>query len=114
MTARVRNRFEGIRQLPQHALVMFHRIVAAWLIGEIDQYGHDEVEQGIARLHRALDSPDTGRIAEGRAAPLLATPTHAGGWIDPRVFVERYKTWCRLPFAMPTEDLIMAVSSPGS
>ena len=41
------------------------------------------------------------RIAEGRAAPLLATPTHAGGWIDPRVFVERYQTWYSLPSRCP-------------
>ena len=40
---------------------------------------------------------------------VLATPTHAGGWIDPRIFVERYCTCCRLQFAILTEDLIMAL-----
>jgi Family of unknown function (DUF6493) len=29
------------------------------------------------------------QVAERRAQPLLATPTHAGGWVDPRVLVAR-------------------------
>ena len=31
------------------------------------------------------------RCAKGEAAELLATPTHAGGWIDPRELVRRAK-----------------------
>jgi Family of unknown function (DUF6493) len=109
LTARVRNRFEGIRQLPQHALVMFHRIAQGWLTGEIDRSGVMKWDKGLLGFTWLWIRANTGRIAEGRAAQLLATPTHAGGWIDPRVFVERYRTWCSLPFAMPTEDLIMAL-----
>jgi hypothetical protein len=37
--------------------------------------------------HRALDVARRG--AAGEAAPLLAAPTHAGGWIDPRELVRR-------------------------
>jgi len=31
------------------------------------------------------------QVAERRAQPLLATPTHAGGWIDPRVLIARLR-----------------------
>jgi hypothetical protein len=109
LTARVRNRFVGTRQFPQHALVMFHRIADGWLNGEIDKSGVFKWDNGLLGFTWAWIRANTQRIAEGRGAPLLATPTHAGGWIDPRVFVERYKTWCKLKFAMPSEDLIMAL-----
>ena len=109
LTARVQNRFVGIRQFPRHALVMFHRIAQGWLTGEIDRSGVMKWDNGLLGFTGLWLRANIQRIAEGRAAPLLATPTHAGGWIDPRVFVERYQTWCRLPFAMPTEDLIMAL-----
>lgn len=33
------------------------------------------------------------RAAARQPAPLLGTPTHAGGWIDPQVLVERLKGW---------------------
>lgn len=33
------------------------------------------------------------RAAQRRAAPLLSAPTHAGGWIDPRVLVARARVW---------------------
>ena len=109
LTARVRNRFVGSKQFPRHALVMFHRIALGWLTGEIDRSGVMKWSNGLLGFTSLWLRANTQRIAEGRAAPLLATPTHAGGWIDPRVFVERYQTWCRLPFAMPTEDLVMAL-----
>ncbi len=34
-----------------------------------------------------------GRAAQRQAAPLLSAPTHRGGWIDPRVLVERARFW---------------------
>ena len=109
LTARVRNRFDGIRQFPRHSLVSFHRIVQGWLTGEIDRSDVMKWSKGLLGFTSLWVRANTQRIAEGRAAPLLATPTHAGGWIDPRVFVERYHTCCRLPFAILTEDLIMAL-----
>jgi Family of unknown function (DUF6493) len=109
LTARVRNRLEGLRQVPRMSLIMFQRIVLSWLTGELDRSGVMKWSKGFLGFTSLWVRANTGRIAEGRAAPLLATPTHSGGWIDPRVFVERYHRWCRLPFAMPTEDLIMAL-----
>ena len=35
----------------------------------------------------------TARAAAGIAGPLLAAPTHRGGWIDPRQVVERMAHW---------------------
>jgi hypothetical protein len=109
LTARVRNRLDGVRQIPRHSLVSFQHIALGWLTGEIDLSGLTSWKKGLLWFTSFWVRANTRRIAEGRAAPLLATPTHAGGWIDPRVFVERFHTWCRLPFAMPTEDLIMAL-----
>lgn len=33
------------------------------------------------------------RLAERKPAPLLSMPTHAGGWIDPALLVERANDW---------------------
>jgi hypothetical protein len=109
LTARVRNRFDGFRQFPRVSLVWFQRIALGWLTGKDESSGFMSFSEGLLGFTSLWVSANIRRIAEGRAAPLLATPTHAGGWIDPRVFVERYHRWCRLPFAMPTEDLIMAL-----
>ena len=109
LTARVRNRFHGIRQFPRHSLVSFQRIAQGWLTGEIDRSDVMKWSKGLLGFTSLWVRANTQRIAEGRAEPLLATPTHAGGWIDPRVFVERYHTCCRLQFAILTEDLIMAL-----
>ncbi len=49
------------------------------------------------------------RVVRGRSAPLLAAPTHAGGWIDPRAFVDRFRRHCRLPVADVPEDLTLAL-----
>ncbi len=38
------------------------------------------------------------RATARAAAPLLSAPTHLGGWIDPRVLVERAYAWESLPF----------------
>ncbi len=33
------------------------------------------------------------QLAEGKATVLLSAPTHSGGWIDPRVLVQRANEW---------------------
>ena len=109
LTARVQNRFDGLRQFPRLSLLWFQRIALGWLTGKDESSGFMSFSEGLLGFTSLWVRATTRRIAEGRAAPLLATPTHAGGWIDPRVFVERYHRWCRLPFAMPTEDLILAL-----
>jgi hypothetical protein len=46
------------------------------------------------------------RVARRQAAPLLALPTHQGGWIDPRVLVERLLVATEAPAG--ALDLVLA------
>ena len=46
------------------------------------------------------------RFKSRRFGPVLATPTHRGGWIDPRVFVERLKSIRDIPWQVSRFDLI--------
>ena len=50
-------------------------------------YHHPAMDAFDQRLEALLP-----RWANGRFGPVLATPTHRGGWIDPRVFLARLKT----------------------
>jgi hypothetical protein len=49
------------------------------------------------------------RAADRQAAPLLGAPTHFGGWIDPRVLVERAQVWATLPYRMDRLDSSLAL-----
>lgn len=65
------------------------RIVQAWLEGEFDNT-QLEVPSTIAFWqHRTLRIAK--RVAKNIPCDLLSTPTHSGGWIDPRVFVQRLR-----------------------
>ena len=61
---------------------MLH-VAAAWLTGTPATSGSGTA---IGRIIAAC-----ARAARGAAAPLLALPTHAGGWIAPGVLVERVR-----------------------
>jgi hypothetical protein len=52
-------------------------------------------------LHNRLQREAAERVAAGIAVPLLATPTHRGGWLDPRALVGRVAEYLQrgLPFA---------------
>lgn len=54
----------------------------------------------LALAHRAVDR---------QAAPLIGAPTHLGGWIDPRVLVERARAWAALPWKMDRLDASLAL-----
>ena len=47
--------------------------------------------------------------AAGPARPLLATPTHAGGWVTPAALVERMKELARIGLDPPPLDLQQAL-----
>ena len=81
LTARVRNRFDGIRQFPRHSLVSFQRIALGWLTGEIDRSGVMKLEQRLARVHRALGSRE---YPADRRGPCCTTAgdTHARRRLD--------------------------------
>ena len=51
----------------------------------------------------------TKRIAENRAQPLLATPTHSGGWIDPIVWIERLIMYQRQQYEISRPDLNLSL-----
>lgn len=49
------------------------------------------------------------RFLAGKFGPILATPTHRGGWIDPRTFVARVSTLCDLELTIDSSDLMMGL-----
>ena len=76
--------------------------------------------QKAGELHRLppADRPDISvaeglgagpASAAGQAAPLLAAPTHAGGWIDPRELVKR-----RTPSGFPEARARLLRPNPGT
>ena len=49
------------------------------------------------------------RVASGVAAPLLCAPTHRGGWIDPRILVERLLIYQSRNIAPDKVDFIQSL-----
>ena len=72
------------------------RIVQAWLDGAYDASQREVPSTFAFWQHRALRIAN--RVSQGIPYVLLSTPTHSGGWIDPRVFVQR-------AMKMPNETL---------
>ncbi|MDA0171855.1 DUF6493 family protein [Solirubrobacter taibaiensis] len=58
-------------------------VAACWLTGDV-QAPSEHASAWELRLFEAVQ-----RAARGQARPLLSLPTHAGGWIESRVFVRR-------------------------
>lgn len=44
-----------------------------------------------------------------RTMPLLSAPTHAGGWIEPRVLVERWLMWQKSGIEMDSHEQVLAL-----
>jgi hypothetical protein len=49
------------------------------------------------------------RVAQRMAAPLLSAATHAGAWIDPRVFIGRLEIWAKLSTMPDSLDVSLAL-----
>lgn len=49
------------------------------------------------------------RVKQRVAAPLLAAPTHRGGWIDPRVWAERWATLVQAQVEVPEIELCQSL-----
>ena len=107
LAARIRQTL-GVREgMPAYAVHPFGIVIWSWLTRD-DPYAtsrQPDLVDFMSAWVRAL----ARRVARGQAAPLLAAPTHAGGWIDPRCLVERFRRRCRLPIADEPEDLILAI-----
>jgi hypothetical protein len=84
-------------------------IITSWLTGKAPDSHVFGGEQALARFTSSWRDVLARRVARAQAAPLLAAPTHAGGWIDPPVLVERFRERCRLRVADEPEDLILAI-----
>jgi hypothetical protein len=84
-----------------------YQLLMAWLCRESPPFTHK-----YAAVHVFFD----GRVQEliqhvlaGRARPLLAAPTHQGGWIDPVIFVGRLTELLQRSDEPGTFDLIQAL-----
>ncbi|MDA0183054.1 DUF6493 family protein [Solirubrobacter phytolaccae] len=76
---------ESLRELSVDGWLLWPRGVAAsWLTGTEPKWRDGPSSVDFLRLHTVGT-----RAARGEAGPLLALPTHVGGWIDARVLVQR-------------------------
>jgi hypothetical protein len=83
------------------------QLVTRWVTGEV----HRREVMGLSLfdlIARRIQSI-ARRAATGQAAPLLSAPTHAGGWIDPRVLVERVRRRTRARYADDDFDMELAL-----
>jgi hypothetical protein len=69
----------------------FHDLLLAWLLGHPPGGALPPWSRlvGPVRLLQQRLVELAARVAAGEQGPVLAAPTHAGGWIDPGVLVER-------------------------
>jgi hypothetical protein len=74
----------------------------------MESYGQDPqmIRRGITDFLGARVAQVALMVRKGIAGPLLALPTHAGGWIDPRELVRRV---AQRPAAVPRLDLLQAL-----
>ncbi|HEV3299302.1 MAG TPA: DUF6493 family protein, partial [Planctomycetaceae bacterium] len=82
------------------------RLLGRWLVADFEDVetrstpdpGFEAFNQRVAML--------ITRFRTKRFGPVLATPTHTGGWIDPRVFVERIQSLDTSTWLVHRFDLI--------
>jgi hypothetical protein len=79
-------------------------LAVAWLAGAVARPERSPARLAVFLSRRVLEV--ARRAAAGRSAPLLAAPTHSGGWLDPREFVERLSATAGEPDRL---DLIQAL-----
>jgi hypothetical protein len=103
---------QGTRGLATQGLFpeAMYQSLLLWLCGAVPPPRY-EVEQRAAidlflegRLRELIE-----RLSIGRAAPLLAAPTHQGGWIDPRVLVARLEALKQAGVEPSEYDMVQAL-----
>lgn len=81
------------------------RLAYAWLTGECELAASDTTRSFAFWQRRILRI--VKRVASKTPGILLSTPTHTGGWIDPRTFVRRA---CEIPVAdWEVDDAILGL-----
>ncbi|MGN6547496.1 MAG: DUF7824 domain-containing protein, partial [Aureliella sp.] len=85
----------------------FSDLIAAWLGVQPE----DDDETFIPERYPTGDflRKVFGRVRAGTAYSLLSTPTHQGGWIDPRVWVQRLRYVDRQQVDFLEEDLVRSL-----
>jgi hypothetical protein len=87
-------------------------VALAWTGGVIrqgvrKQWGREHAS--VLDFHSARALAVARRAVRQEAAPLLSAPTHAGGWLDPLVLVERVREWEELKAAPDIYDQVQAL-----
>jgi len=90
-------------------------VLMAWLTGSLKAEG---MSSGIALIWRGCTWRQSmayrmrklaARVKNRVAAPLLAAPSHRGGWIDPSVWAERWECLTRARVEVPEIELIQSL-----
>ncbi len=87
-----------------------HPLVAAWLTIDLPPVPwslEHILENPSAVIRRSLELAP--RVAARRALPLLATPTHDGAWLDPRVAIDRLRSLGMAGVEPGRHDLVQAL-----
>jgi len=89
------------------------RLLSTWLTGSSKltkpKWGRPGAEQAITRFLNVRVETLRARVADSIAAPLLAAPTHEGGWIDPLVLVDRWLKMQQSSLSPPKFELTLAL-----
>ena len=87
------------------------QLLLTWLRGAAQpaQTSEDKSPSGPQTIWTARLNELAQRVATRTAAPLLAAPTHTGGWIDPRRFVERIQEFEAAGLPLPEMDVIQGL-----
>ena len=109
LAARLRQRLAEPAGIPTSLLHWFSVIVMAWLTGEVGKPTAFDRFRSLDGFFSAWVFALARRVARPQPAPLLAAPTHAGGWIDPHALVQRFRERSQLPLAGEPADLILAI-----
>lgn len=94
----------GIPELP--------RVLTTWLGGDLKLTKPTWGRVDLVGIRSFLNTRLEGlraRIASATAAPLLAAPTHEGGWLDPRTVVDRWLEMQEAALSPPKFELILCL-----
>jgi hypothetical protein len=80
---------------PAEGVELVASVVRAWIRRDHRRARVDESRTMIGFLARRTEEV-AGRVARGAAPPVLAFPSHGGGWLDPEVLAARERATGRI------------------